>query len=64
MILYNEKSYGGRSDSSYLGGDRSVRVTNATAGKLTLNVFIEEPGASEPEVRLKKFNVKVNGTEV
>ncbi|MDO4301402.1 MAG: hypothetical protein Q4D26_08455 [Clostridia bacterium] len=54
----------GSSDSSYLGGDKSVRITNTTAGKLTLDVSIEEPGASGTEVRLKKLNVKVNGTEV
>ena len=54
----------GSSSGSYKGSDSTVTINNNTAGKLTLNVIMEEPGESGTEVRLKKLNVKVNGTEV
>lgn len=54
----------GNSNFSYLGDDKTVTITNATAGKLTLKAYMDEPGVSGTEVRLKKLSVKVNGTEV
>lgn len=45
-------------------GDDSIRITNETAGKLKLRVFLEDTGKSGVEARVNNVCVYVNGDEV
>lgn len=52
----------GSRESDY--GSDSIRITNATAGKLKLVVFLEDAGKSGVESRVNRVRVYVNGDEV